>query len=299
MINQKNISTLVGMVIIIIAIIIIFGGVFVWQYFAEKSFLFKEVTETRIEANQVSLSEYFKGAEAGYDTEVSKQFLISALNDILNLSIDQLKNKKYQDPAVNPTSKVSFVDIQMVINRYFIPDGHKILANNFYQEVKSTEGQEVIKNIIKEISNGTFNWKTYTNKEYEFEVKYDPILDSFKQEGNGEVGQFTYLQVVSFKNELNSTNFINNPHGYEIEVSRKSIDNYKTEIVGHIADKIDSEQEVLINGNSWTKINYKIFLTTDYISVTTAIVNHNGYGYAIIATTDDIDKIIYTFKFTK
>lgn len=142
------------------------------------------------------------------------------------------------------------------------------------------------------------NWKTYTNTKYRFEVKYNPDLNPTESSGNGEtVGQFTYLQKVSFGTGVNSTNFLKSPNGYEVEVSDKSLSDYKTEIIGHIADKIDSEKIVSNNNNTWTKINYKIFLTTDFVSLTKVVSKHNEYVYALTALTADIDQILSTFRF--
>jgi hypothetical protein len=139
----------------------------------------------------------------------------------------------------------------------------------------------------------TANWKAYTNDKYGFEIKYHPESEPQENIGNEISGQFTYLLLVRF-----GTNPIKSTYGYELRVSKQSLDSYREELVGHITDKIDSEEQIVINDNNWTKINYQIFLTTDYVPVTMVITNHAGYSYAITSSAMDIDQILATFKFT-
>ncbi len=145
-------------------------------------------------------------------------------------------------------------------------------------------------------SDQTANWKTYINKKYGFETKYNPDNKATEGSGGGEtVGQFTYLLTVTFSS--GGSNPWHSQNGYEVEINKKSLTDYRTEIVGHVADKIDSEQAITTNGNIWTKIDYKIFVATDYIPMTKAVINHDGYGYAVTAVALDIDQILSTFRF--
>lgn len=142
-------------------------------------------------------------------------------------------------------------------------------------------------------STKTANWKTYRNEEYGFVTKYYPESKPSEQIGTEEAGQFTYLLLVKF-----GTVPLKSIKGYSLTVDKpKSLDDYRTDLIGHITDKIDSEEKITVNNNSWTKINYKIFLTTNNITVTTAITKRGEYNYTITAPSGDIDQILSTFQF--
>ena len=143
--------------------------------------------------------------------------------------------------------------------------------------------------------NSMDNWQTYSNEEFGFEVKYYSESEPQENIGNEINGQFTYLLLVRF-----GTNPIKSTYGYELRVNkRQSLNSYREELVGHITDKIDSEEQIVINDNTWTKINYQIFLTTDYVPVTMVITNHGGYTYAITSSAVDTDQILSTFRFVR
>ncbi|MBU4337976.1 hypothetical protein KKB43_06050 [Patescibacteria group bacterium] len=140
----------------------------------------------------------------------------------------------------------------------------------------------------------TADWKTYRNEEYGFEVKYYPELNFQEHNGNGtDDGQFDYLFLINV-----GVNPSRNQYGYELRLNKqRSLDRYREELIGHVTDKIDSEEKTLINGNAWIKINYQIFLAADSVSFTTAFTNYAGYSYAITSSASDIDQILSTFKF--
>ncbi len=169
------------------------------------------------------------------------------------------------------------------------------LKNGCTMIVTGNYNQNILNQILStfEFLPDKSDWKTYTNEKYGFETQHYPQSSPKEYAGDEETGQFTYLLLIKF-----GTVPIKSQYGYSLEINNgKTIDDYRTELVGHITDKVDSEEKITINDNTWTKINYQIFLTTDYVPITTAFINHAGYGYAITSPTDDIDQILSTFKF--
>lgn len=140
----------------------------------------------------------------------------------------------------------------------------------------------------------TAEWNTYVNDEYGFSTQYHPFTEPTELNGNNEAGQFTYLFLVNFGE---GTNPLKSQFGYSVEVSQNSLEDKKTELIGHTTDEIESEEEVGIGGTNWTKLNYEIFMAADHINITTAFTYKNGYGYFITTSPIEIDQILSTFEF--
>ncbi len=117
-------------------------------------YLYSSVSGNDLIANRIlstfkfinPVTEYLKGIELQYETEIQKESIIVALNDILKLSSEQLKEKRYKDY----TSEEDQWDLPTLIYRYFVPDRQgKSLGDNFYYDVKSEEVQKQIKQILE------------------------------------------------------------------------------------------------------------------------------------------------------
>ena len=92
---------------------------------------------------------YFENAELQYEGKLQEENIMTALNDILNLSEEELKAKRYKDYA----GKEDQWDLHTLIYKHFVPDKKgKSLGNNFYHDVKSKKVQGKIKQILAQIT---------------------------------------------------------------------------------------------------------------------------------------------------
>ena len=92
------------------------------------------------------VADYFESAELQYENDSQRKNIADALNDILILSEEQLKIKKYKDS----TGKENQWDLPTLIYRHFVPEYPGVtLGDNFYHDVKSVEAQKQIKQIME------------------------------------------------------------------------------------------------------------------------------------------------------
>lgn len=91
------------------------------------------------------VANYLNGSELQAETDAQRQNIATALNDALNLSENQLKEKRYKDYS----GKANQWDLPTLISRHFVPDAQKTLGDNFLKDVKEKDAQEQIKQILK------------------------------------------------------------------------------------------------------------------------------------------------------
>ena len=109
-------------------------------------FLIFQLPSCKDSDNQVL--DYLNNAELQYEGEVQEENLITAMNDILNLSEEQLKLKMYKDYS----GKDNQWDLPTLIYKHFVPSKEgKTLGDNFYHDVKAKEVLEKIRQILKQI----------------------------------------------------------------------------------------------------------------------------------------------------
>lgn len=102
-----------------------------------------QLTSCKDSENQVL--NYFNNVELQYEDQVQEETILEAMNDILNLSEEQLKLKRYKDYS----GLENQWDLPTLIYKYFVPDNEsKTLGENFYKDVKAKEVQEQIKIIL-------------------------------------------------------------------------------------------------------------------------------------------------------
>ena len=94
--------------------------------------------------------EYFENVELQYEGKSQEENIIHALNDILHLSENELRSRKYRDY----TGKDNQWDLSTLISSHFVPDKGVSLGNNFFHDVKADEVQERVRQILKQIGGG-------------------------------------------------------------------------------------------------------------------------------------------------
>lgn len=131
------------------------------------------------------------------------------------------------------------------------------------------------------------NWKVYSNEDYGFKAKYHANLKLQETPGDGE----TFTFFVSFGT-------LKDDYSFDIRIKdTANLDFYKWELEGHVTDRIDSQEEILVDGVGGVNLTYQQFLSTDNIYFSRVIVNNNNIDYIITAKRNDIDLILASFKF--
>ena len=95
-----------------------------------------------------SVADYLREAQLQYEGEIQKDNIITALNDILNLSAEELMEKKYKDY----TGKENQWDLATLIYRHFIPKSPgTTLGDDFFHDLKSAKVQVQVREILDDI----------------------------------------------------------------------------------------------------------------------------------------------------
>ena len=141
----------------------------------------------------------------------------------------------------------------------------------------------------------TSDWKTYRNEEFGFKSMFHPDLYPTEIEGSDDVGQFTYLFLARFGSD--SHNPLQNPFGYSISIKQQGVEDIRLALIGHSTDRIDSEEILIINGNEWVLLNFQLFVTTEEIPVTSAIIQKDRISYEVTAKRSEIYQVLSTFEF--
>ena len=95
--------------------------------------------------------EYFKNVEIQYEGRKQKENIITALNDILNLSENELRIRKYEDY----TGKEAQWDLPTLIYSHFVPNRSVSLGDNFCHDVKAKSMQKKIRGILEKMRKTT------------------------------------------------------------------------------------------------------------------------------------------------
>lgn len=93
------------------------------------------------------LYQYLEGAELQYETIENKEEIRHVLNDMLHLSSDELKRKKYKNYR-----GITEWPAHYVIERYFVPNSQKFLdKDTFYEELAEPKTKKSIHKWLEEV----------------------------------------------------------------------------------------------------------------------------------------------------
>lgn len=119
-----------------------------WQYMGVRSEILRVDLKRRTVENDNPVVNYLENADFQCENEGQEENVITALKDILNLSEKELQTKRYRDY----TGKPDQWDLPTLIYRHFVPDKEgRTLGKSFYHDVKTSEGQEIVKEILERI----------------------------------------------------------------------------------------------------------------------------------------------------
>lgn len=131
----------------------------------------------------------------------------------------------------------------------------------------------------------TSTLETYTNSDLGFSIKYNSTFSPVETFGDGQ-----QLALIVF----GSTD----DNGFNVEVSTgDNIGYYKNRIIGHMADQIDKEEPILVDGVGATKFTFSQVTPSKEVDVSMVVVNKNDRDYIITALSTEINQILSTFKF--
>ena len=95
--------------------------------------------------------DYLQNAEVQYQGEVQQENIVTACRDILSLTGEKLREKRYRDYS----GREHVWDLPTLIYRHFTPDAKgKNLGTDFYREVKTEAVKKEIEKILKRIGEG-------------------------------------------------------------------------------------------------------------------------------------------------
>lgn len=94
-------------------------------------------------------AKYFNGVEVQYENDIQKETIVQVLNDILNMSGEELRRKKYP----NYVGEKDAWYLPKIIYSYFVTDdSQKTLGDNLYSEIKTDEVQIKIKKLLESLT---------------------------------------------------------------------------------------------------------------------------------------------------
>ena len=135
----------------------------------------------------------------------------------------------------------------------------------------------------------TSNWKTYTNSQYDYAVKYP--VESTLEEPTEDI----YLNHVIFGERTKD-----NSLWFEITVREASLDEEVDYIEWQSSHSLvvrTNEKDLSVQGLPAKRLDYEPSKYDEPKPSSFIIINRGKYSYTLSSRPEDIDKIISTFRF--
>ncbi|MBI2330215.1 hypothetical protein HYU94_02410 [Candidatus Daviesbacteria bacterium] len=136
----------------------------------------------------------------------------------------------------------------------------------------------------------TANWKTYTNTEYGYLVRYPSLLDQNEIKDND-----TYLNLVNFRESGQNGGW------FSITVRNSTLEDeikyQKSQIEGHVLVKLARETKVIIEGFPGVLLEYTPDQPNNGSTTRFVIVNNRKHSFIISGKPQILDQILSTFRF--
>lgn len=301
--KQKGISTLAVIIIIVVVAIVVVGGVFAYQYFSAKT---QPVVQTQQNQNQnnqtaqpsinITLPNGGDIWQAVNDVNTIK-WTYNGINDASSASVEIVdqNNKTVCDVS---EGFVSLKDKQLIVSHDYLSVSGCVGNNRrvqmiFHGNQTTTPNYDVTGYSgyfsIVAPTNQTAGWKTYTNTEYGFEIKYPSSWSGSEQPITmSNLGELAYFKAVYMSVIVWNT-------------SKYSYDELKMPPPGGINPDTIKQENIAISGYPATKFSYTSVgdASSGTKSYQQLSINKNQLVFVINCSGQDCNQIISTFKFTK
>jgi hypothetical protein len=139
--------------------------------------------------------------------------------------------------------------------------------------------------------------EVYISNSYKYQITYPGNYS--KEEVNGEL-ETDPLHTIHLLDPNKQKTLEMTVSTYRKQELKILAENLKSQMVGHITDKIENEEKFPINGDEGLSITYHRDVSTnkgiEKVEFTTLLINSSEYSFALTAPTSSITELLSNFK---